>query len=116
MPWGHDHDQGWSSTNVALSHSLSKGKAKYGVNIMVYIIEVAKTFCQPTFLSTNHVMQDCGKGGTPSGNHLSNQQATHIVTHHRSGSGNSIVYRNHKVCDGLASLYDGVPSYIVLLK
>ena len=30
--------------------------------------------------------------------------------------GNSIVYRNHKVCDGLASLYDGVPSYIVLLK
>ena len=31
-------------------------------------------------------------------------------------SGNSIVYRNHKVCDGLASLYDGVPSYIVLLK
>ena len=29
---------------------------------------------------------------------------------------NSIVYRNHKVCDGLASLYDGVPSYIVLLK
>ena len=32
------------------------------------------------------------------------------------GGGNSIVYRNHKVCDGLASLYDGVPSYIVLLK
>ena len=31
-------------------------------------------------------------------------------------AGNSIVYRNHKVCDGLASLYDGVPSYIVLLK
>ena len=30
--------------------------------------------------------------------------------------GNSIVYRNHKVCDGSASLYDGVPSYIVLLK
>ena len=30
--------------------------------------------------------------------------------------GNSIVYRNNKVCDGLASLYDGVPSYIVLLK
>ena len=30
--------------------------------------------------------------------------------------GNSIVYRNHKVCDGLASLYDGVPSYFVLLK
>ena len=28
--------------------------------------------------------------------------------------GNSIVYRNHKVCDGFASLYDGSPSYIEL--
>ena len=28
--------------------------------------------------------------------------------------GNSIVYRNHKNCDGFASLCDGVPSYIVL--
>ena len=28
--------------------------------------------------------------------------------------GNSIVYRNHKDCDGLASLYDGSPSHIVL--
>ena len=28
--------------------------------------------------------------------------------------GNSIVYRNHKDCDGYASLYDGSPSHMVL--
>ena len=28
--------------------------------------------------------------------------------------GNSIVYRNRKVCDGFASSYDGSPSYIEL--
>ena len=35
-------------------------------------------------------------------------------TNVNAGNGNSIVYRNHKVCDGFASLYDGSPSYIEL--
>ena len=38
------------------------------------------------------------------------------VVKNEENKGNSIVYRNHKVCDGLASLCDGVPSYILLLK
>ena len=54
------------------------------VNIMIkimapYVVIIVKVDCL-----IRH-FQDCGEGGAPGRNHLSNQQAAHIVTHYCPG-------------------------------
>ena len=54
------------------------------VNVMIkimpiYVVKIVKVKC----LISN--FQDCSEGGAPGRNHLRNQQAAHIVTHHCPG-------------------------------